>query len=283
MRKLIFALILSSAVITLIVFLQKGALPSAIPDIPVTSTPAPTPNPPKTNQLLILNDSLWAQWVEINDPAKLVLIPNFSKADISKDVYSQEQCKFLTSAGFYAAGTSSALAAGTSSALAAGTSSAYSKQSKPLGLFISDGKQLYAKIKSDLFDGFFTLDTNNNISITTEVHPEEMRLAFQTGPILIDNGLSMPIKVRNDKYARRIVAVKSTNGRVLLFVLYNPDSRFSGPQLAQVSSILKQLEAKLNLHFLEAINFDGGSASAFITQDEHFYEISPVGSFLCGK
>ena len=63
--------------------------------------------------------------------------------------------------------------------------------------------------------------------------------------------------------------------------LYFPDQEYSGPLLARVPYILEKIAKKEQITIPDAINLDGGSASAFLSPDTHLTELNPVGGYFC--
>ena len=70
-------------------------------------------------------------------------------------------------------------------------------------------------------------------------------------------------------------------GETIFLVLYDPENTWSGPKLADTPGVLSGVIERLQL--TDALNLDGGSASAFIRGDLSLEELTSVGSFFCVK
>ena len=96
------------------------------------------------------------------------------------------------------------------------------------------------------------------------------------------------MSIKDDKAARRIVIGKTQANEIYLLAITDEANVNSGPQLADLPTIFHELNQNpiLNLKskFLNLINLDGGSASAFYAENgATLTELTSVGSFLCGK
>lgn len=220
----------------------------------------PTPNLVKTDQIIDFEkDGLAyrAAWVKTSDFKNLSLHPNFKEKLSAKELFSQKKCRSLVSGGFY------------------------TKEGDPVGLFVSEGEKLKGSVKSLLFDGFFSIDESGKAQISFLGPTENVRLALQSGPVLIKDGEVLKLKISEDKSARRVVLAISKGNEAFFFIVFNKDSILEGPLLADLPKIVKSLEEKTNSGFTEAINLDGGSASAFYSDFLTLAEFSSIGSFFC--
>ena len=187
----------------------------------------------------------------------LKLIVNYEDSKPSDDVYVENNCIGLSSAGFY------------------------DEMGEPIGYVVNKGEILNQKIESSLFNGFVTLEGSMKITKDDLDSVGKNTDIVQTGPVLLYNKKSMDIKMNNDKYARRIVAaVKDTNTSYLM-AIYNKNSLFQGPLLSDLPEILEDVSIAEDLDIVHAINLDGGSASAFFTEGLKLKELKKVGSFIC--
>lgn len=173
----------------------------------------------------------------------LTLIPNFERKIASSRL--MEDCMFGASGGFY------------------------SQDNKPIGLFIADGKKLSSYEQNSTLNAFFV--GNGTLSIRRDP-PASADFAVQSGPYITSH-----LRIQNDTFARRILVARSGN-RWSFLAITGKDNIFDGPMLSDMPQILEKLEID------EALNLDGGSASAFYSgSGVRLGELTPVGSFFCGK
>lgn len=190
---------------------------------------------------------------KITHPQKLSLILNFSQQLTSDKIMSDNECNFLTNAGFY------------------------TPDYQPLGLLIIDGKQINPVSLSPLLTGFFTKHRNNTLTITSDPPIKEVEFTFQSGPLILPHS---QLKIINDEPARRILIAHTGEYEWFLLAITQKDNFQSGPFLADLPAIFAQIQ----LNIIQALNLDGGAASTF-WQDQGITlnELVPVGSFLCEK
>lgn len=218
------------------------------PDVSYSPTLAQT-NPYKDNF-----DGFRVDWIEISDVSKLALYSNLDSKKSSKQLLSENNCKFLISAGFY------------------------NKDIKHIGLFVSEGKLKSKAIVDNFFDGFFYINKGYpQISLNP---PGMAEFALQSGPVLLLNDKFLLKTYPNDDYARRILLGITRKGSVVFVVLYG-DNKIVGPKLADIQSIIEKLESKSQIDFVDLINLDGGSHSTFITDTVSIPELSLIGGYFC--
>lgn len=169
----------------------------------------------------------------------------------------EKQCKSLISAGFY------------------------TNENKPIGLFVYEGRKIKNLIANNLFNGIFSININNEAKITNEIKYENLRVGLQSGPIIMKDGESIALNVKNDKKSRRIVVAISDLKEIIFFVFYNKESVFTGPYLKDLPYALKLSEEKIGIKISDAINLDGGTASSFYTEYLNLSELTPIGSYFC--
>jgi len=151
-----------------------------------------------------------------------------------------------------------------------------------LGWYVIDGKRLHKSINSRLFDGY-VFQNSQNIQIDLKVPSEDVKWGFQTGPVLFWQNHPTQIKIVDDKPSRRMVLFKNQNNNVYLLVLVSEDLLSSGPYLQNLPQILTDISSQEAWHISEAINLDGGRASALISSQIQINELTWIGSFLCVK
>ena len=213
------------------------------------STPAPKQN---ENQVLatpnarvvIDNRTYFVYWREIEK--NLTLIPNFERKIASSRL--MDNCTYGANGGFY------------------------TEDFKPIGLFISDGALLSTAIGNATFNGYFV--KTDHFSLTRQPPTDSVEFAVQSGPYVTPKSR---LNIKNDTYARRVLVGRSGNTWRFLAIT-EKENTFSGPILADLPTLLGDLNID------EALNLDGGSASAFYSESGvRLGELTPIGSFFCGK
>lgn len=155
----------------------------------------------------------------------------------------------------------------------------YGLDSNPIGLFISEGRQIQAESNSDLFIGFLSSVDGERIVIGRSA-PTRVAWALQSGPIVWDGGPTV-LRLATDKSARRIIAATDTSGRGYLIVLHTVDSIHDGPLLAELSQLVSDIGDREKFTFDTALNLDGGFHSFFIHADTRLSALATPGSVLC--
>lgn len=215
-------------------------------------TPTPTPAPVTQNA-----DPFTYSLIK---PAGSVrLIPNFTQKRDSGSLIDANGCRAAINGGFY------------------------DTDAKPLGFFYTDGTIIGKQIRSALVNGFFAADEQEIPFISAVLPDITYGFALQTGPLLFMNGEKLPLVIQNDEPVRRMVAAKTTDNRIIFITVYNGNSVYEGPRLADLPEIISGINAKENLEISDAVNLDGGSASAFYNGDTRLSELTPVGSLFCIK
>jgi uncharacterized protein YigE (DUF2233 family) len=248
MKKTVAWLLALILIIAIVIVSQNQNSPSISQNsLPVTANPNQV-------ELDVNNQKILAAWFKTN-AKNISLYPNFTENLTASQAVVKYSCKSLSNGGFY------------------------SKENKPLGLFISNNKTTQNFISSSLFNGFFVI--NNNTPLISNEIPENPDTALQTGPIIYQNSLPSKLKITSDKYSRRVVAAINDKNEVIFIVFYDPNSVFNGPYLGDLPDALKQFSVKQKENIISAINLDGGAASTFATDEFFLNELSPVGSFFC--
>lgn len=226
------------------------------------STPTASPTIPVTepNTVAYQNEHYTYSYFIVQHPENLVLIPNFSQKTDAKSVLDANSCSAAVNGGFY------------------------DTNNKPLGLFQTGDTTIGRQIESDLMNGYLWAQASASaVVISSELPQVPFRFALQTGPILLFDGNVEPLTIHNDAHARRMVAAKNTDGQLLFMTVYNGESVFEGPYLATLPDILMLISSREKLDLADAINLDGGSASAFYFGTAALTELTPVGSIFCLK
>ena len=200
-----------------------------------------------------------ASWGFVENADKLELLTNFSQKKSAVDVFEFEQCKILTNAGFY------------------------TKDDKPTGLFITDGKLVRKFSQNSLTNGVLSINYFGIPRITATVPEDPLRIALQAGPVLIDNAEFRTLSLVNDSEDRRMVAGVTGENKLIFIVFYDPESVYLGPKLVDMPQALSKFVEKTKIEIADAVNLDGGSASVFYSPNLKLSEIQNVGAFFCEK
>lgn len=255
-------IILFSVVLIVLIFVYIFANITKKDTFQVINPPSPTPKIVSSEGVSVSykNVDYKASWTKVSNPKSISLIPNFNEKLDSSDVYQNLGCNTLTSAGFY------------------------SKEEKPLGLFIYDGVTLGREVESALLNSFFVITKNGMASIDKALPAEsDLKIALQSGPLLINNGLSERLSIIDDEEARRLaVAITDTN-EVIFMVFYKEESVFQGPLLQDMPDIINVFQNKTGVIIKSATNLDGGTASSFQSKTLQLSELAHSGSFFCIK
>ena len=222
-----------------------------------TFTPTPTPPDPQTASFKWEGKNYEVSWFKVSKPESLRLIANFQSKLSSSELIEKFACQKGINAGFY------------------------DQEDKPLGIFINDQTNRRNKLDSDLFNGIFYL-TNENFVISEDLPEENIRIALQSGPLLISDSKVLPLKIKEDELARRMV-VAINEEEIIFLSVYNAVSNLQGPYLADLPKIIEKFSQQSKIKINDALNLDGGSASAFYNERTSLTEITSVGGFFCVK
>lgn len=259
MKKLVYVIFLAVVIPGLVIFFKKGTNPQKI-----LGTTNETPSPAKANEENKIDfdfdsEEVSVSWFEVKDSSKIILIPNFKEKETATDIAAKNSCKMLTSGGFY------------------------SKDDKPSGFFLSEGKIFRNWQENHFLNGVYSINSFDIPRITQVPPQDSLRVAIQSGPELKENAEFTKLSIRQDKPARRIVLATTGSNSSVFLVFYNKSSVYLGPFLSKLPEALKIFEEKSGISLADAINLDGGSASAFYSEGVSLPELSPVGSFFCWK
>lgn len=195
-------------------------------------------------------------YYRLSELQRFKLIDNH-KLEPSAEVMANSDCQIGINAGFY------------------------DPQGKPLGLLVIDGQVLSEFSQSRLLDGFFWISDLGGLGITRELPDFKFNQAFQSGPLLIENGIANQLTIKNDKQARRSVIATLSDGSLWLLIIYSPEARFLGPKLAKLPQVVLEIAQQEQVLIIEALNLDGGSASMFKSPKVFLEEYKPVRTILC--
>mgnify|MGYP001590102184 CR=1 FL=1 len=80
-----------------------------------------------------------------------------------------------------------------------------------------------------------------------------------------------------------MVGVVTDEDRLVFLSFYNPISYYLGPNLEDLPGLLKSFEKETGIQIKDAINLDGGTASAFYAEGVSLTELRPIGSYFCAR
>jgi exopolysaccharide biosynthesis protein len=133
----------------------------------------------------------------------------------------------------------------------------FDPQNLPVGLLISEGKLIAPFRKAKLLSGVLVV-TKNRVELLRSAEYSSRNTAtaaLQCGPFLVDGGAAVP-GLNNARPARRTFFFTSGTNRAGLGFC-------SAVTLAELGEILATPRLAGNLKIQRALNFDGGSSSAF--------------------
>ena len=219
------------------------------------SSPIASPSPIDQLSTIIWKDKTYRfAWFKAEDLEKLNLYPN-TEAKTSQSLIDTHQCRFLSNGGFY------------------------QPDHQPLGWLVSQGQELSAPIISRLLDGFLAINHQAVIDFTQSEDP--VRSAVQSGPMLVFESAPLNLNIANDELRRRVVALLTVDQQLMFLSVVGQGSELSGPYLTDLPNLVLAISGQLRLSVATAINLDGGTASAFYTDQVYLKELNPVGNIWC--
>lgn len=240
-------------------FWRKGPIgtiqPKASSSLSITATP--TQAPESSVKLVTINNETYAYGLIRTSAAHVKLIPNYGKRIDFATIFTSAHCTQGTSGGFY------------------------DTDYAPLGLVAVDGQIIQPAQPNELFNGYFLVNPDNQASISAELFGGALRIGLQSGPLLIQEGTPTTLHIKNDEHERRIAVTVSKDNSIVFIAVYTAASVFEGPLLSDVPTIVQTIGNMESLTITDALNLDGGSASAFWSNDTKLSELTPVGSLLC--
>jgi len=262
MKKTTLILVVFLLVITFI-FILRNTFVSSLKkgetegDIPQHSD-TPQSKISQTIEINVEDKNIKVSWFIVS-PKNLYLYPNFTEKLSAKNLKKQNNCQSLVSGGFY------------------------TQNNTPTGLFVSEGRQLTSYMRNQLFNGVFSVNYEDSPLISLGEPEDKIRIGLQTGPLLIQDKNTLNLSLVNDEQARRVVAGITESGNIIFLIFYDRDSVFTGPKLENMPNAVIDTSSKIGLPIVDAINLDGGSASAFFSPDTSLSELTFIGSYFCNK
>jgi uncharacterized protein YigE (DUF2233 family) len=196
--------------------------------------------------------------LSVSSSSAIRLIPNYAEKLTVENIMRQEGCSGAVNGGFY------------------------SVDNQPLGLVIAEHRLIANRRSSSLFNGIFLVGGDKTARIITQQNEiGNPRIALQSGPVLIASGSPSALTISGDKPARRVVVALTPTGQMIFLTVFLSDSPVTGPELADMPPIVQLIESVENIKLSDALNLDGGTASAFYSGSLNLTEINPVGSVFC--
>ncbi len=256
MKKLIY--ILPVLLIIFIIFIY--AKPVFKPQIKITQpdpyTSKSTPKVPQSYVPPTESETKYkTNWLIVRDIKKINFYSNLQDKLASNEIINKHLCSYLVSGGYY------------------------TKEDNPIGLFIENGEIKNQAINNNLINGYFYI--NNGKAQISSAPPTSAQIALQAGPLLMKDNQFLPIVGANDNHDRRVLVSILENGNIAFLVMYDKKSPLSGPALSEVANVLETLQKNSSIDVKDVLNLDGGSASAFITDQIKLTELSRIGSYFC--
>lgn len=194
---------------------------------------------------------------KINEPQKLLLYPNFEEKLSSSVLFENNHCQFLVNGGFYG------------------------EDNQPLGWFFTQENLFKKETKNAFLNGFLSMDKKGIVTIDDTPLSNPVVWGLQTGPLLILKNQPLVLNLTHDEADRRLIAALNEKNELFFLAITKTDSLAFGPLLEDLPLIVKQVGLELNETFQSAVNLDGGTASAFLTQTKSIKEYTWIGSFFC--
>ncbi len=221
-------------------------------------TPTPFVMPENTVALSKGEKTYWMTWVKVEDKEKLFLYPNFTEKDAARSLIEKKKCKSLINGSYY------------------------TKDDKPLGLFLSENVSFSKKNPSALIPVIFYVSADNReAGFVTDLADKKARIALQVGPVLVKDGKARRLSIRDDEMARRIILALAEDNQIIFITAYKPDAIYDGPYLTNLPDLLLHFREKTGINLSDAVNLDGGSASVFYDGKFFLEELSYIGSYFC--
>ena len=193
------------------------------------------------------------------NPENIYLIPNYKQKLKSNELMQENECIGGINGGFY------------------GTND------EPIGWLLVEGKLLNEAKDSQLFNGYILLDNKGKLYISQSMKKGDIKYGLQTGPMLINNKIPEVLNMAEDRLSRRSVMVEEIGGKVSFISVFNDQNYESGPTLGDLGGIIKEIANLEKIDINNAINLDGGRASAIYTKTDNITETEHVGSWWCIK
>ncbi len=229
----------------------KKSLPRAEQSTAQTISPTIALFPPDSEVTLQDHDFL-IYWQMIN-PKGLILIPNFLEKKTSALLKEDNTCLYGVNGGFY------------------------TPEHTPIGLFVSNHTLLSKASINQTLNGFFVKNIDGSLALTRNQPNSDSAFALQSGPYIVPG---VALNIKKDSFDRRVLIARTDSDAWYFIAITDKENSFSGPKLLHIPTIVQSLPIGVS----EALNLDGGSASAFYNdKGVRLGELTAIGSFFCGK
>lgn len=195
---------------------------------------------------------------KIEKSESVELIANFEKASSTQNLLKNNKCKKAINGSFI------------------------SEKGMPIGYFKTRDKIYSSPSKNSLFIGYFLFD-GEQFEINRAGPQSDTILGLQSGPLLLEDGKVLPVSLKTDKPARRMIFGISKNNLAYGIAIFSDESELSGPLLDDLASLIYKISDLENIYLKSAINLDGGKHSMFFDGANHIQELVSVGSVFCIK
>jgi uncharacterized protein YigE (DUF2233 family) len=244
--------------IVLLLVLWRATGEPAAPRVLPTPVPTSTPHVPSALPTISFEGKTFSfSFFPVPANSSLVLIPNFKDRKSFETITSTNGCTAAINGGFY------------------------QENNTPLGWFVAEGKTIAPPVSSTLFNAFLRITRDG--AVTIEGEASSAYYGLQAGPRLLEDAEPRTLRIRNDEPARRSVVGTTSEGQTILLIIFSPEQVFEGPYLEDLPEIVTLISTKQALAIKDAMNLDGGSASAFYSEETRLGELTYVGSVLCAK
>lgn len=239
-------------------YLRQSVQEFSLSDIIDRSGRATTAQLPEGSETIDYKNGSLSYYFFITQPEEIRLVENTGDAS-ARELAGANLCRRYVNGGYYTA------------------------DMNPLGLFIVNGVVLYPMHDSTTLNAIFAVNNSGKAEITEASLNDDWKVALQAGPLLVENGIARNLEIRNDEAERRVIAATLENGFVAFIVLYDADSVYLGPYLKDVPELIVRIASAEGVRLENAMNLDGGTASAFSDGKVFLSEFKTVGSIICIK
>lgn len=212
---------------------------------------------PDTIREVVVSGEKFAYVFSISDPGRTKLVSNFEDKLSSAELTQNNHCASGINGSFY------------------------DENREPLGWWKSEGVTRKKPTHNNLLNGYIGLRENNTMWINKNPPDSEVVWGMQSGPVLITDGKQEKLTLAADKQARRSVGGTTALGKFVAMSIFRRDSRFDGPLLSLLPAVVGSISDKEGWQIMDAVNLDGGAASAFYSANELVPEMVVVGSWIC--
>jgi len=240
------------------IYLKKSAIKKLPSNHVLSAVVLPASLPVILKQSTVINVSgvsTRVSWAIVN-PEDIELYSNLKDQHLSEQIKADRNCRILVNGGFY------------------------SEEGTNLGLLITDSEIISPFSKSTTRNGILAVD-GNHVSIGNDLTVKNPRIGLQSGPLLMQNGQPLALKINNDEPNRRIVAGTTKDNKLIFLAFYSDESDLEGPLLGLMPEAVDLFKKQTGINITDAINLDGGSASVFITDYVVLRELNHMGSYFC--